>query len=125
MLVKGTNYIQYSSEMIHQALFGDGLDCSYVGEEPLPDEMLKNKNKKVRKVEELGAGEKLVYKTFITGNNEEVDAAMEEGIMDYYLLSYKKKPSANVRLSVKNIVNRYIENEKEKVKNVVTTKNVQ
>ena len=50
---------------------------------------------------------------------------MEEGIMDHYLLSYKKKTSANVRLSVKNIVNRYIENEKEKVKNVVTTKNVQ
>ena len=122
MLVKGTKYISFSTEMIHQALFGDGIECSYVGENALPGEILGKKGKKVRKVEELGAGEKAIYKGSFQGANSDVDEEYSEGIIRNLLIPYTdKKISSSVdRNKVRSGMGTYMETEE--VKNVVQYK---
>ena len=122
MLVKGTKYISFSTEMIHQALFGNGVECSYVGENALPGEILEKKGKKVRKVEELGAGEKAIYKGSFPGANSNVDEEYSEGIIRNLLIpyTYKKTLSSVGRSKVRSGMETYMENEE--VKNVVQYK---
>lgn len=122
MLVKGTKYISFSTEKIHQALFGNGVECSYVGENALPGELLGKKGKKVRKVEDLGAGEKAIYKGYFPGANGDVDEEYSEGIIRNLLIPYTdKKTSSSVdRNKVRSGMGTYMETEE--IKNVVQYK---
>ena len=122
MLVKGTKYISFSTEKIHQALFANGVECSYVGENALPGEILGKKSKKVCKVEDLGAGEKAIYKGCFPGANGDVDEEYSEGIIRNLLIPYTdKKTSSSVdRNKVRSGMGTYMETEE--VKNVVQYK---